>query len=243
MLKTVVIIPSRLHAERLPNKPLAEINGLPMIVHVMERAKESNVGDVIVATPDNEILKVVKENNGNAFLTNNEHKTGSDRIFEVFKSEYKNAANIIINLQGDMPNIKPESITKLNEFMQGENCDIGTLASEIKNQEELNDTNVVKVAVEKELDENNFLEAKDFFRKNNVLKDKKVYHHVGCYAFTNQSLSKYVDLPRTKKEIERNLEQMRALENKMSIKVGLCKSLPLGVDTVEDLEKIKKEMK
>ena len=243
MLKTVVIIPSRLHAERLPNKPLAEINGLPMIVHVMERAKESNVGDVIVATPDNEILKVVKENNGNAFLTNNEHKTGSDRIFEVFKSEYKNAANIIINLQGDMPNIKPESITKLNEFMQGENCDIGTLASEIKNQEELNDTNVVKVAVEKELDENNFLEAKDFFRKNNVLKDKKVYHHVGCYAFTSQSLSKYVDLPRTKKEIERNLEQMRALENKMSIKVGLCKSLPLGVDTVEDLEKIKKEMK
>ena len=243
MLKTVVIIPSRLHAERLPNKPLAEINGLPMIVHVMERAKESNVGDVIVATPDNEILKVVKENNGNAFLTNNEHKTGSDRIFEVFKSEYKNAANIIINLQGDMPNIKPESITKLNEFMQGENCDIGTLASEIKNQEELNDTNVVKVAVEKELDENNFLEAKDFFRKNNVLKDKKVYHHVGCYAFTNQSLSKYVDLPRSKKEIERNLEQMRALENKMSIKVGLCKSLPLGVDTVEDLEKIKKEMK
>ena len=243
MLKTVVIIPSRLHAERLPNKPLAEINGLPMIVHVMERAKESNVGDVIVATPDNEILKVVKENNGNAFLTNNEHKTGSDRIFEVFKSEYKNVANIIINLQGDMPNIKPESITKLNEFMQGENCDIGTLASEIKNQEELNDTNVVKVAVEKELDENNFLEAKDFFRKNNVLKDKKVYHHVGCYAFTNQSLSKYVDLPRSKKEIERNLEQMRALENKMSIKVGLCKSLPLGVDTVEDLEKIKKEMK
>ena len=243
MLKTVVIIPSRLHAERLPNKPLAEINGLPMIVHVMERAKESKVGDVIVATPDNEILKVVEENNGNVFLTKDEHKTGSDRIFEVFKSEYKNKANIIINLQGDMPNIKPDSIAKLNKFMKSENCDIGTLASEIKNQDELNNPNIVKVALEKTLDDDNFLEAKDFFRKNNVLKDKKVYHHIGCYAFTNQSISKYVALPRTKKEIERNLEQMRALENKMSIKVGLCKSLPLGVDTIEDLEKIKKEMK
>ena len=244
MLKTVVIIPSRLHAERLPNKPLAEINGLPMIVHVMERAKESKVGKVFVATPDKEIFDIVQKNGGQAILTKIDHASGSDRVYEAYSKILKSEGDIdiLINLQGDMPNIKPSSISGLEKLMRANNCDIGTLASPIKNNDEIKNPNIVKIQVEEDLKNEAFLVAKDFFRKKEDLHNKKIYHHIGIYAFTNISLTKYVKLSRSKLEIERNLEQMRAMENGLVIKVGLSDSAPLGVDTEQDLKKVSQEM-
>ena len=243
MKNTAIIIPTRLGAKRFPNKPLAKINGVPMIIHVLNRAQESKVGEVLVATPDDEIFQVVKENGGRAILTKQDHPSGSDRIYEVHIKELKNNVDLIINLQGDMPNIKPNSISKLEKLMRSNDCDIGTLASSIKDKNDIVDTNVVKVEMGEILKDDDFFKAKDFFRIKKNSNHKKIYHHIGIYAFTNIALTKYVKLARSKLEIKRNLEQMRALENNLIIKVGLSNSLPLSVDTEEDLAKVTKEMK
>ena len=243
MKNTAIIIPTRLKAKRFPNKPLAKINNIPMIIHVLNRARESKVGEVFVATPDNEIVNVVEENGGLAILTNSDHQSGSDRIFEVYSKKLKDKVDLIINLQGDMPNINPKSISKLESLMKKNKCDIGTLGSNIEKKEEISDPNVVKVCLEKILQENDFLYAKDFFRTNNNVRNEKIYHHCGIYSFTKDALEKYVKLPRSKLEIERNLEQMRAMESNMQIKVGLSNYKPLSVDTEEDLKNIEKEMK
>ena len=243
MKSTAIIIPTRLEAKRFPNKPLAKINDIPMIIHVLNRAKESKIGEVLVATPDKEIIQVVKKNGGKAILTKPEHFSGSDRIYEAYIKELKNDVDLIINLQGDMPNIKPDSISKLEKLMRSNDCDIGTLASYIVNKNDITNTNVVKVEMNKMLKDDDFFKAKDFFRIKKDLNDEKIYHHIGIYAFTNIALTKYVKFARSKLEIQRNLEQMRALENNLVVKVGLSDSSPLGVDTEEDLEKISKEMK
>ena len=244
MKNTVIIIPARLGAKRFPNKPLAKINNEPMIIHVLNRAKESKICEVYVATPDDLIFKIVKENGGNAILTKGDHLTGSDRIFEAYEKikEFKNNVNLILNLQGDMPNINPSSISKLVELMKNNNCDIGTMASHIKDKSDLTDPNVVKVHIDKILTDNSFFEAKDFFRTKDNLRNEKIYHHIGIYAFTNNALTKYVKLARSKLEIDRNLEQMRALDNNMRLKVGLSDSTPLSIDTEEDLSKVSKQM-
>ena len=243
MKNTAIIIPSRLGAKRFPKKPLAKINNIPMIIHVLNRARESCAGDVFVATPDHEILNTVKENGGKAILTQTNHATGSDRIYEVFLKKLKNEVDLIINLQGDMPNIKPESISELENLMRSNECGIGTLASPLE-ENEIEDQNVVKALVDKKLEKNSFLEAKDFFREKKIYnKSDKIYHHIGIYAFTSLALTKYVKLKRSKLEIERNLEQMRALENNMLVKIGFSESTPLGVDTEKDLGKIIEKMK
>ena len=242
MKNIAIIIPTRLGASRFPNKPLEKINNIPMIIHVVNRAKESKVGEVFVATPDQEIFDLVSKNGDKAILTNQDHSSGSDRIYEVYSQKLKNNFDLIINLQGDMPNIKPDTILKLKNFMRNDNCDIGTMASHIKNKNEISDINVVKVYIEEKLKENNFLAAKDFFRTKKISSNEGIYHHIGIYAFTNAALTKYVKLSRSKLEIERNLEQMRAMENNLIIKVGLCNSNPLSVDTEQDLIKIRKEM-
>tara|TARA_B100001123_G_scaffold274222_1_gene305159 strand:- start:879 stop:1616 length:738 start_codon:yes stop_codon:yes gene_type:complete len=242
MKNTVIIIPTRLGAKRFPNKPLARINNIPMILHVINRAKESKIGEVLVATPDTEISKIVKENGCEVILTKSNHPSGSDRIYEAYTKKLKNNVDLIINLQGDMPNIKPNSISKLEKLMRSSNCDVGTLASKIVDDKEIANPNIVKVHVNEVLQGDAFIEAKDFFRIKKDLNNEKIYHHIGIYAFTNIALTKYVKLARSKLEIERNLEQMRALENNLNIKVGLCDSIPLGVDTEEDLIKVGKEM-
>ena len=242
MKNTAIIIPTRLEAKRFPNKPLAKINDVPMIIHVLNRAKESKIGEVLVATPDDEIIQVVKKNGGKAILTKPEHLSGSDRIYEVYEKKFKGKVDLIINLQGDMPNINPNNIAKLEKLMRSNNCDIGTLASPIKDDNEFIDSNVVKVHVGQALKDDSFLEAKDFFRKKKDLNNDKIYNHLGLYIFTKDALTRYVKLKRSKLEIERNLEQMRAMENNMVVKVGLIRSMPLSVDTEEDLKKIKKEM-
>ena len=242
MKNTAIIIPSRLAAERFPNKPLEKINNLPMIVHVINRAKESEVGEVFVATPDDKIFNIVKENGGQPIMTKNDHLSGSDRVYEAYSNKLNENIDLIINLQGDMPNIKPSSISKLEKLMREKKCEIGTLASVLRSKDEINDPNIVKVQVDQDLNDKSFIYAKDFFRIKKNLKNEKIYHHIGIYAFTNVALTKYVELPRSKLEIERNLEQMRAIENGMIINVSLSDSAPLSIDTKEDLIKVSKEM-
>ena len=237
-----IIIPSRLNAERLPNKPLKLINNKEMILHVHAAAKDSNVGQVIVATPDREIFELLKKNNGQAVLTSSKHETGTDRVFEVFEKELKSKPEIIINFQGDMPNLNPNTIKDLAEHMKRNLCDIGTLASHIEKNKEKKDPNVVKVITDKKIENRSFAKAVDFFRTSNDPLSKLTYHHVGIYAFTNKALIRYVSLKRSKLEVERKLEQMRALENKMKIDVGYIDSCPLSVDTETDLKAVKKIM-
>ena len=241
MNKTVIIIPSRLDALRFPNKPLALINKKEMILHVYEAAKKANTEEVYVATPDQKIIDVVTNNGGNAVFTSLNHKTGTDRIYEVFNTLQKNEPNIIVNLQGDMPNIDPQAITDLISYMNKNQCDIGTLASSFRSEKELADENNVKVVVNRKIDNNNFSEATDFFRSSTKTFEN-FYHHVGIYAFTNKALIRYVSLERSKLELERKLEQLRALENNMSIHVGYINSSPLSVDTKNDLIEVKKLM-
>jgi len=241
MNKTVIIIPSRLDAQRLPNKPLKLINNKEMILHVYGAAIKSNVGEVYVATPDQRIVDTVKNSGGNVIQTSDNHETGTDRIFEVFKKKLNSEPNIIINLQGDMPNLEPQVISNLVSYMSKNKCDIGTLASDFNAKNEMSNPNVVKVAVKEKLSDDIFLNAFDFFRTD-VNSAYNLYHHIGIYAFTNKALIRYVSLKRSKLELERKLEQLRALENKMSIHVGYIKSSPLSVDTEADLIEVKNLM-
>ncbi|MDC6482358.1 3-deoxy-manno-octulosonate cytidylyltransferase [Pelagibacteraceae bacterium] len=242
MEKIVIIIPSRLNAERLPNKPLKLINNKEMILHVHDVAKSSNIGEVIVATPDQEILDLIRTHNGQAILTSDKHETGTDRVYEVFENTLKSKPEIIINFQGDMPNLNPDTIKNLAAHMKKNLCDIATLASSIENNIEENDPNVVKVITDHEIKNKIFSKALDFFRSSDKTLNKQTYHHVGIYAFTNKALIRYVSLKRSKLEIERKLEQMRALENQMKIDVGYIDTCPLSVDTETDLKAVKKIM-
>tara|TARA_X000001036_G_scaffold436464_1_gene479659 strand:- start:899 stop:1636 length:738 start_codon:yes stop_codon:yes gene_type:complete len=241
MNKIAIIIPSRLDALRLPNKPLELINNKEMILHVYDAAKKINMADVYVATPDQKIIDVIAENGGEAILTSLDHQTGTDRIYEVFKKHLKSEPNVIINLQGDMPNIDPQAIENLIYYMAKGKCDIGTLASSFSSDEELNDKNNVKVVVNKKLEPNNFGEATDFFRTS-LKTYENFYHHVGIYAFTDKALVRYVSCERSRLELERKLEQLRALENNMSIHVGFINTSPLSVDTKKDLTEVRKIM-
>ena len=241
MNKTAIIIPSRLKAIRLPNKPLELINNKEMILHVYEAAKKTDSGEVYVATPDQKIIDVVNKTGGNAILTSLDHETGTDRVYEVFKNKLKSEPNIIVNLQGDMPNIDPKAITNLISYMNESKCDIGTLASAFSSNTEIADENNVKVALNEKLKNNQFGKAADFFRVD-TKKYANFYHHVGIYAFTNKALVRYVSLKRSKLELERKLEQLRALENSMIIHVGYMNSSPLSVDTQDDLIRVRKIM-
>jgi 3-deoxy-manno-octulosonate cytidylyltransferase (CMP-KDO synthetase) len=241
MNKIAIIIPSRLNALRLPNKPLELINNKEMILHVYEAAKKTNTGEVYVATPDQKIIDVITSNGGKAVLTSLDHQTGTDRVYEVFKSQLNNEPTVIVNLQGDMPNIDPSAISNLISYMIKSQCDIGTLASSFSSESEIADENNVKVVVKEKLSINNFSKATDFFRTSSK-NHENFYHHVGIYAFTNKALVRYVSLQRSKLELERKLEQLRALENNMSIHVGYINSSPLSVDTKNDLIEVKKMM-
>ena len=242
MSNTVVIIPARLEAKRFPNKPLKLIKKKEMILHVHDLAIKSGVGKVLVVTPDQSIYKLVKDNGGNSFLSTGNHETGTDRVFEGFQIFYSSKPKIIINLQGDMPNLDPSTIIQLNQYIQGGTCDIATLGSSIKNEREIQNQNIVKVITKNNLEKSKFSEALDFKRQILTSSDKYFYHHIGIYGFTSNALTKYVSLKRSSLEIERKLEQMRALENKMKIHVPHTESNPLGVDTEADLEEIRKIM-
>jgi len=243
MNNTVILIPSHLRATRLPNKPLLLINNKPMIVHCWQRAIDSKIGEVYVATADEEIAKVIKDVGGKSILTSKEHKTGSDRIFEAIEKNFSKKPNNIINLQGDMPNIDPSAIKLLDKFMNNSSYQIATLATKLNSIKDLENKNIVKVEIKKEMQINNFANALDFFRSKNIDKSNFYYHHVGIYGYQYETLKKFISLKRSDNEINRSLEQMRAMDNDISISVGLTDSYPLGVDTIEDLEEIRNIMK
>ena len=214
-----------------------------MILYVYDLAVKSDVGDVLVATPDKIISELITKNGGKSFVSRDAHETGTDRAFEAFKNFYSSKPEIIINLQGDMPNLDPKDIIKIRDYLKNNKCDIGTLASSLEDKEELNDKNVVKVITRKGIENSDFSEAFDFKREvTDEEENRHIYHHIGIYGFTKEALIRYVNLKRSKLEIERNLEQMRALEDKMKIHVGFTRSKPLSVDTEQDLLKIKKIM-
>ena len=240
-MKTLVIIPSRLSATRLPGKPLLKINGLSIISHVFRKAEEANIGEVIVAAEDKEIVIDVEKNGGRAILTSNQHTTGTDRIYEAFRKLNRSDVELIINLQGDEPMIDTGDIIRLKKQMQNSRSNIGTLASVIKDHDLYNNENVVKVITKESLGESNFPEALDFKRKISKT-NQNIYHHLGIYCYEPETLQKFVSYNQSKNEIKNKLEQLRALDNNIEIKVALSKSTPIGVDTEEDFVAIKKIM-
>ena len=229
-------------ASRLPGKPLLKINNLSIISHVFKKAEQANIGEVVVATENNEILEDVKKNGGRGILTRSDHKTGTDRIFEAYKKlDFKNI-DFILNLQGDEPNINTSDIINLNKFMINNKSEIGTLAANIEDNKMLNNKNLVKVITQDNLTQKNFSLALNFTRNNLSKNYKNIYHHIGIYSYSVAALEKFINLPQTKNEKENRLEQLRALDNKMKINIVLAKSSPIGVDTEEDYLAIKKIM-
>lgn len=241
-MKTLTIIPSRLSATRLPGKPLLKINDLSIISHVFRRAQEANIGDVVVAAEDQEIVDDVIKNGGRAILTGKNHKTGTDRIYEAYKKLDLKNIDYILNLQGDEPNIDKKDIINLNNLAVKNNSEIGTLAAKIKDNQMLIDKNVVKVQTEKNLEKGNFSKAINFSRENLSNLNNNIYHHIGIYLYQVNVLEKFVRLNQTKNEIQNKLEQLRALDNDLKISVALAESSSIGVDTEEDYLAIKKIM-
>jgi len=240
-MKTLVIIPSRLSATRLPGKPLLKINGISMISHVYKKATDANIGEVYVATEDQEIIDDVNNNGGQAILTGNNHKTGTDRIYEAFKKIGKPDTELIMNLQGDEPLMNIDDIRNLHNHMIESKCGMGTLASKIEDETFFHKENIVKVLTKQSLTNSEFVEAINFMRKSSNLTDN-IYHHLGIYCYNAETLKNFVSLDQSSNEIKNKLEQLRALDNNIKIKVSLAKESPIGVDTKEDLIAIKKIM-
>ena len=240
-MKTLVVIPSRLTAMRLPGKPLLKINGLSIISHVFRKAEEANIGEVFVATEDQEIIEDVKQNGGQAILTSNKHKTGTDRIYEAIQKLGRSDIDYIMNLQGDEPLMNIEDIKNLNNKMIQTKSQLGTLASNISDDKLYDDQNVVKVITKESLDISEFPEALDFIRKTSNVSEN-IYHHLGIYCYQLETLKKFVSYDQSHNEIKNKLEQLRALDNNIKINVALAKSSPIGVDTQEDFVAIKKIM-
>jgi len=242
MTKTLILIPSRMAATRLPGKPLLKINNLSIVSNVFKRAEEANIGEVVVATEDQEILEDVLKNGGKAVLTQNHHKTGTDRIFEAYKKLNIKDVDYILNLQGDEPNIDKDDIINLNNLMINSDSEIGTLAAIIQDNKIFNNKDVVKVITENKLEVSTFSTALNFTRENLSKSNQNIYHHIGIYSYKVNTLEKFISLGQTNNEKKNKLEQLRALDNKLKINVALAKSSPIGVDTEEDYVAIKKIM-
>ena len=187
-------------ATRLPGKPLLKINNLSIISHVFKRAEEANIGKVVVATADQEILNDVIKNGGKAILTNKNHKTGTDRIFEAYEKLNIKDVDYILNLQGDEPDINKDDIINLNNYMINQDAELGTLAAKIQDDKILNNRNVVKVITDKKLVESNFPMALNFTRDNLSTDSQNIYHHIGIYSYKVSVLKKFVNLDQSNNE-------------------------------------------
>ena len=209
-MKTLVIIPSRLSASRLPGKPLLKINGLSIISHVYKKAQEANIGEVFVAAEDQEIIEDVKKNGGEAILTNNNHKTGTDRIYEAFVKLGRTDIDLIMNLQGDEPLMNIEDIQKLNKHMIQTKRDLGTLAAKINNKKVFENHDIVKVITEESLDDTKFPRAINFMRKLDK-ENSYTYHHLGIYCYNVEILKRFISFKQSQNEIENRLEQLLSL--------------------------------
>jgi 3-deoxy-manno-octulosonate cytidylyltransferase (CMP-KDO synthetase) len=235
--KVLIIIPTRLASTRLPNKPLANICGKSMIQRVYEQAIKANLGEVLIACDGEKIADEAKKIGAKFVITNPDLPSGTDRIYAAYKTLARDEFDIILNLQGDLPNIEPQVIRAAFEAALNQDCDIATVASKIENKAEISNPNVVKIAIA--FKEKNLGRALYFsrcpipFSKTN---EDNFYHHIGIYAYKKSALEKFVNFPQSNLEKRESLEQLRALENDMKIFVKIVEAHPLSVDTKEDLE-------
>ena len=231
----LVLIPARMAATRLPGKPLADIGGLPMIVHVLRRAEAACVGPVAVATDSIDVARAVEKAGGRAIMTKADHASGSDRIFEALGHiDPAGQVTTVINVQGDEPTLAPSDLAAVLAPLDDPAVDIATIAAEIRKIEDRSNPNVVKV-VGTEVAPGR-LRALYFTRATAPYGDGPLYHHIGLYAFRRAALARFVALPPSPLERREKLEQLRALEAGMRIDVVCVETVPLGVDTPEDLE-------
>jgi 3-deoxy-manno-octulosonate cytidylyltransferase (CMP-KDO synthetase) len=233
----MVLIPARRAATRLPGKPLADIAGEAMIVRVWRRAMEADLGPVVVATDDAEIVGHVEAAGGTAVLTRADHPSGSDRIFEALQAvDPGGNVRVVVNLQGDLPTLDPVQIRRCAALVTDSGADIGTLVAEISKEEERDNPNVVKAVV-------SFPDGADeapaiyFTRATAPTGPGPLWHHIGIYAYARDALARFVALPPSPLEIRERLEQLRAIEAGMSIRIARVDTVPLGVDTPADLER------
>ncbi len=233
---TIILIPARMASIRLPDKPLADINGVPMIVQVWRRAMESRAGRVVVATDSPEVMNAVQNHGGEVVLTRSDHVSGSDRIFEALETiDPDKKIEVIINLQGDLPTIEPETIRASLVPLQNPAVDISTLVAKITVKEERTNPNVVKMIGTATGDQT--FRALYFTRATAPYGEGPLYHHIGLYAWRRDALEKFVSLKPSALELREKLEQLRALEAGMRIDAALVDTVPLGVDTAADLER------
>ena len=237
MTKTLIVIPARMQATRLPGKPMVDINGRPMIVRVWQQAVLANAGQVIVATDAPEIIGAVRAAGGQAVLTRADHVSGSDRVFEGVSIVDPHAqADIIVNLQGDLPTLEPGLVAACLAPLSDPTVDIATLAAVIRHDHERNNPNVVKV-VGTPVPPGHHLRALYFTRATAPYGDGPLYHHIGIYAYRRTALERFVTLKPSPLELREKLEQLRALEAQMRIDVAIVDTVPLGVDTPADLDR------
>lgn len=233
--RTLVLIPARMAATRLPGKPLLDIGGLPMIVHVLRRAEAAGIGRVAVATDTSDIATAVTAHGGEAIMTRADHPSGSDRVFEALgKLDPEGRIDTVVNLQGDFPTIRPGTIREVLQPLADNAVDIATLAAEIHTEEEAANPNVVK-AVGSPIGPRR-LRALYFTRATAPHGEGPRYHHVGLYAYRREALQRFIELPPSPLEQQERLEQLRALEGGMRIDIMIVDDVPRGVDTAADLE-------
>ena len=237
MSNPIVVIPSRMASTRLPGKPLADIAGSPMIVQVYRRACEADVGRVVVAAAEQEIVDAIEAVGGEAVLTSPGHPSGSDRVYEALQRlDPEQNHDIVINLQGDLPTIDPEAVKSTLKPLQESQVDISTLAAEIVSDEERTNPNVVKAVVALRPKQSTG-RALYFTRATAPHGDGPLYHHIGVYGYRRDALHLFVAMEPSPLEQREKLEQLRALEAGMRIDVAIVDTVPLGVDTPEDLER------
>ena len=231
----LILIPARMAASRLPGKPLADIAGKPMIEHVIRRAEAADLGEVIVATDSEPIQAAVEKAGARALMTRADHASGSDRIFEALQiADPDGKIRVVVNVQGDLPTLDPADLRAAVALLDDPAVDIGTLAAEIVKPEERTNPNVVKVVGSPVASHR--LRALYFTRATAPYGDGPLYHHIGLYAYRRSALERFVALPPSPLELREKLEQLRALEAGMRIDAAIVSSVPLGVDTPEDLE-------
>ncbi len=241
LTNALIVIPARMQASRLPNKPMADIAGEPMIVHVWRKAMAAEVGRVVVATDSEDIVRAVRKAGGEAIMTRADHASGSDRVFEaVSKVDPEGDRDFVINLQGDLPTLEPRLVRACLEPLADRQVHIATIACEIEEDADKTNPNVVKV-VGSPLAPGR-LRALYFTRATAPHGDGPLYHHIGIYAYRRNALERFVSLKPSPLEKRERLEQLRALEDGMRIDVGIVDTVPLGVDTPADLERARREI-
>ncbi|HHZ08763.1 MAG TPA: 3-deoxy-manno-octulosonate cytidylyltransferase [Rhizobiales bacterium] len=235
-MSVLILIPARMSSSRLPNKPLADIAGRPMIVHVAARAAESGIGRTVVATDTDAVAAAVRAAGFEAVMTRADHQSGSDRIHEALELlDPRRRVDIVVNVQGDLPTIDPATISAAIPPLDDAAVDIATLGAAITRDDERNNPNVVKI-VGSPLSATR-LRALYFTRATAPWGDGPLYHHIGLYAFRRNALERFVALPPSTLEVRERLEQLRALEAGMRIDAEIVDTVPLGVDTPHDLER------